>query len=56
LEYLQGRALRRPRHKWEDITMCLREVGWECVNWMHLAQDRNHCPFLVKMAMNFQIP
>jgi hypothetical protein len=21
--------------------MALREIGWKCVNWMHLAQDRN---------------
>jgi hypothetical protein len=26
---------------WEDIRLDLREVVWECVNWMHLAQVRN---------------
>jgi hypothetical protein len=32
------RLLRRPRHRWEDnIGMDLREIGWEGVNWMHLA-------------------
>jgi hypothetical protein len=26
---------------WEDsIRMDLREIGWECVDWLHLAQDR----------------
>jgi len=28
------------RRRWEDsIRMDLREIGWEVVNWMHLAQD-----------------
>jgi hypothetical protein len=36
------RPLGRPRHRWEDnIRMDLREIGWESVNWMHLAQDRD---------------
>jgi hypothetical protein len=36
------RPLRRPRRRWEaNITMDLREIGWEDVKWMHLAQDRN---------------
>jgi hypothetical protein len=36
------RSLRRPRHRWEDnVRMDLREIGWEGVDWMHLAQDRN---------------
>jgi hypothetical protein len=34
--------LRRPGHRWEDnIRMDLREGGWESVDWMHLAQDRD---------------
>jgi hypothetical protein len=34
--------LGRPRHRWEDnIRMYLREIGWEVVDWMHLAQDRD---------------
>jgi hypothetical protein len=32
------RPLRRPRHRWEDdITMDLRQIGWEGVDWIHLA-------------------
>jgi hypothetical protein len=35
------RSLGRPRRRWEyNIGMDLREVGWEVVDWMHLAQDR----------------
>jgi len=32
------RPLGRPRHRWEDnVRMYLREIGWENVDWMHLA-------------------
>jgi hypothetical protein len=28
----------RPRSRWEDnIRMNLREIGWEGMDWMHLA-------------------
>jgi len=43
MKYLVGkpkgkRPLIRPRHRWEDnIRMELKEVGWEGVDWMHLA-------------------
>jgi hypothetical protein len=31
------RALRRPRHRWEDnIRMDFREIMWEDVDWIHL--------------------
>jgi hypothetical protein len=31
----------RTRHRWEDsIKICLGEIGWEVVDWIHLAQDR----------------
>jgi len=34
--------LRRPRHRWEDnIRMDVRETGWEVVDWVHLAKDRD---------------
>jgi hypothetical protein len=30
------------RSRWEDnITLDFREIGWEVVDWMHPAQDRN---------------
>jgi hypothetical protein len=31
------RKLRKPRHRWEDIRS---EIGWDGVDWIHLAQDR----------------
>jgi hypothetical protein len=31
----------KPRSRWEDnIKMDLWEVGWECMDWIELAQDR----------------
>jgi hypothetical protein len=38
------KPLRRPRYRWEDgIKMYLREIGWEGVEWIRLAPDRDHC-------------
>jgi hypothetical protein len=32
------RSLGKPRRRWEDnIRMDLREIGWEGVDWIHLA-------------------
>jgi hypothetical protein len=36
------RPFRRCRHIWEDnIRMDLRKTGWEGVDWIHLAQDKD---------------
>jgi hypothetical protein len=36
------RPFGRPRRRWEDnIRMDVREMVWEGVDLMHLAQDRN---------------
>jgi hypothetical protein len=36
--------------------MDLREIGWEHVNWMHVAQDRDQWQALVNMVMNLWVP
>jgi len=36
--------------------MDLREIWWEGVDWMHLAQDRDQWQALVKMVMNLWVP
>jgi hypothetical protein len=34
------RPFGRPRRRWQDdIRMDRREIGWEGVEWMHLAED-----------------
>jgi hypothetical protein len=36
------RPLGRHTRRWEhDFRMDLRDRVWECVNWMHLSQDRD---------------
>jgi hypothetical protein len=46
------RPLRRPRKDRMD----LGEIGWEGVDWMHLAQDRDVLQGLVYTVMNFEVP
>jgi hypothetical protein len=42
------RPLGRPRRRWVDnIKIDLGEVGWEDVDWIGLAQDRNRWRSLV---------
>jgi hypothetical protein len=36
--------------------MDLREIGWEGVDWMHLAEDRDRWRTLVNTVMNLWIP
>jgi hypothetical protein len=37
------KALGRPRYNWEDnIKMDLKETMCEGMDWIHLAQDRDH--------------
>jgi hypothetical protein len=51
------RPLGRPRRRWEDNTrMYLREIGWEIVDWIHLAQDRDKWEAVVNMIMNLKFP
>jgi hypothetical protein len=42
---------------WEDnIRMNLRKIGWEGVNLMHLAQDRDQWRAVVNTIMNLWVP
>jgi hypothetical protein len=48
--------LERPTHRWEEgIKMDLREIGWGGVEWIHLAQDRDHWRAFVNVVMNLQV-
>jgi hypothetical protein len=50
------RPLERPRRRWEDgIKIDLREIGWGCVEWIHLAQDRDRWRAVVNAVMNFRV-
>jgi hypothetical protein len=51
------RPIERPRRSSEDnIKMDLREIGWNGMDWIHLAQDRNLWWALVDMVMNIRVP
>jgi hypothetical protein len=36
--------------------MDLRETGWDGMDWIDLAQDRDQWRALVNTAMNFRVP
>jgi hypothetical protein len=35
--------------------MDLREIGWDGVNWMDMAQDRDYWRALVNTVLNFRV-
>jgi hypothetical protein len=51
------RPLGRPRHWWVDnIKMDLREIGWDGVDLVNLAQDTDQWRALVNTVMNLRVP
>jgi hypothetical protein len=50
------RPLGRPRHRWvNNVKMDLREIGWDCMDWIDLGQDRDQWRALVNTVMNFLV-
>jgi hypothetical protein len=48
------RPLGRPKHRWVDnIKIDLREVGWDGMDWVYLAQDRHQWRALLNTVMKF---
>jgi hypothetical protein len=46
----------RPRRRWVDkIKMDLREIGWDGMDWIDLAQDRDQWWALLNTVMNLRI-
>jgi len=51
------RPLRRPRRIWEDnIKMDLQKMGWGCMDWTYLAQDKDRRRDFVNAVMNIWVP
>jgi hypothetical protein len=51
------RQLGRPRRRWVDnIKIDLREIGWDGMDWIDLAQDRNQWRALVNTVMKLLAP
>jgi hypothetical protein len=47
----------RPRSRWMDnIKIDLREIGWDRMDWIDLAQDRDQWKALVNTVMNLRVP
>jgi hypothetical protein len=51
------RPLGNPRRKWVDnIEMDIREIGWDDVDWIDMAQDRDQWRAVVNMVLNLRLP
>jgi hypothetical protein len=49
-------AIERPRFKWEeDNKMDDKGIGYESVDWIHVAQDMFHCRAVVCMIMELWV-
>jgi hypothetical protein len=55
--HLEERPLGRPRRRWvNNIKIDLRELGWDHMDWIDLAQDMNQWKALVNRAVNLRVP
>jgi hypothetical protein len=46
-----------PRRRWEDnIKLDLREIGWDDMDWIDMAQDRDQWRAVVNTVMNLRVP
>jgi hypothetical protein len=51
------RPLGRPRRRWADnIKTDLREIGWDGMDWIDLAKNRNQWRALVNTVINLRVP
>jgi hypothetical protein len=51
------RTMGIPRGRWVDnIKMDLREIGWDRMDWIDVAQDGDQWRALVNMVINFRVP
>jgi hypothetical protein len=53
----EKRPLGRPRRRWVDnIKMDLGKIGWDGMDWIDLAKDRDQWRALVNTVMNLRVP
>jgi len=50
------KRLERAKHRWEDITMDMQDMGQESMDWTDMAQDRDRWQALVDAVTNLQVP
>jgi hypothetical protein len=52
----EGKRLgRRRRRRVDNIKIDLREIRWDCIEWIDLAQDRDQWRALVNAVMNLRV-
>jgi hypothetical protein len=52
-----NRSLERLKHRWMDnIKMDLREIGWDAMDWIDVAQDRDQLGALENTVLNLRVP
>jgi len=50
------RPLVEPRHKWEDnIKMYVKEIDWDVMDWINVAQVRDKWWHVMNMVVNLQV-
>jgi hypothetical protein len=55
-KHARKRPVGRPRRRWEgNIKMDVQEVGYEGMDWIDLAQDRERWRALVNVLMNVRV-
>jgi uncharacterized NAD(P)/FAD-binding protein YdhS len=52
----KNQASRQRRRLVDNIKMDLREIGWNGMDWIDVAQDRNKWRALVNTVMNLRFP
>jgi hypothetical protein len=51
------RPLGRPRQRWViNIKMDFKEIGWDGMDWIDVAQDKDQWRALVNTMMNLRVP
>jgi hypothetical protein len=51
------RPLERPRRRWlGNIKIALKEIGWDGVDWIDRAEDRDQWRALMNTVLKLQVP
>jgi hypothetical protein len=57
VKFLLKNLVGRPWRRWEDnIKINLGEIGWEGLDWIHLAQDTDIWRAVVNKVMDIKVP